>query len=36
MLSDDELEVLRKLRKIFRHRKRIGYMRKIKVIKGRE
>jgi len=36
MLSDEELEVLRRLRKIFRPRKRIGYIRKIKVIEGRK
>ncbi len=30
MLSDEELEVLRRIRR------RIGYIRKIKVIKGRE
>jgi|GEM_PF-2171145 len=36
MLSDEELEVLRRIRRRHRPRKRIGYIRKIRVIKGRE
>ena len=35
MLSDEELEVLRRLRRISRPRKKLGYMRKILVVSGK-
>ncbi len=33
MLSDDELEVLRRLRELSKPRKNLGYMKKIYVIR---
>jgi len=35
-LSDEELEVLRRLRRISRPRKRLGYMKKVLVIPQRK
>ena len=36
LLSDEELRVLRELRRLARPRKRLGYMRKILVIRPGE